>query len=454
MRRILTISSVLVLLAGTAAAQGTFGETLREAHLQLDIGNPRAAVELYEKALGMRRAAIDRVAPERAWSYVVLGNEALRSADYAKAEAAYGMAAAVHGQFKGVFIEQWVYATLRRVNDELSEAVNERTSADWKSLESSLNWAVKSSEGNRYAIYTLAVLHDLNHNHDKARAWYARLLDKRPHPDTPLENIRERARAKISNLQHSFDLRPVYPPWHEASRDLQTLNRGPFVISHHNADLAERVAAVLEYHLSRSSLDGILPAGGPFPEVCNVFIFADEADFRESGGQEVWTGGRAKLMTQDDRLVGVQIHLYQTVPELTESAVPHELAHVRLLATAPYVQGLPLWLQEGVATAQESEYKKEVLAEAVQRTHENGALVPFEDLMEAKTYPANGPRDAFYGQCLAAVESLVERNGRDYFWRFVEALEDMGQDRALRMVYGLSPADVDALILEWTDARI
>ena len=454
MRRILTISSLLALIAGSAAAQGTFGDALREARLQIDIGNPRAAVELYEKALGMRHAAIDRVAPERAWAYVVLGNEALRSTDYTKAEAAYGMAAAVHGRFKSVFIEQWVYATLRRVNDEMSEALDRRTFPDWKSLESSLNWAIKSSAENPYAIYTLAVLYDFNSDHQKARAWYARLLENRPHPDAPLENIRERARAKVSNLQHSFDLRPIYPPWHEASGDPQTLKSGPFVINHHNAELAERLAAVLEYHLARSSLDGILPADGPFPETCNVFIFAEEAEFRESGGREVWEGARAKLVAQDNRLVGAQIHLYQTVPELTESAVPHELAHVRFLAAAPYLQGLPLWLQEGVATSQESEYKKHVLAEAIQRKHEDGALVPFTDVMEAETYPSNGPRDVFYGQCVAAVESLVETNGADHFWRFVEALEDMGQERALRMVYGLSPADVETLILEWTDARI
>jgi len=454
MRKIATAACALLVLAGAAGAQGSFGDTLRQARLQLDIGNPREAAELYERAVGMRSASAQRLAPERAWAYVVLGNEALRGGDYSRAEAAYGMAAAVHEPFTDVFLRQWVYATLRRVNDEISRAVNDGASADWESLESSLKWALRKVPSDRYADYTLAVLYDLTRRYDEARRHYGLLLEKDPGPDAALEDLRRRARNRVSGLRHSFDMRPIFPPWRRASSDLEPLRRGPFVINHHNRDLAERVAAVMEYHLSRSALGGVLPANGPFPEVCNVFIFPDEQEFRESGGREIWTGGRAKVFVQDKRLVGAQIQLYQTVPELTESAVPHELAHVRLLAVAPWVDGLGLWLQEGVATSQESAYKKRSLAEALQRARREGRLGTFRELMVLDEYPENGPRDVFYGRCAAAVEMLVERYGAESFREFIEATEHMDQEQALKLVYGISPDLVDALILEWIESRI
>ncbi len=452
MRRVFVAAALTVALLTTAAAQGTMGQTLREARLQLDIGRPAAAVELYERAIAMRAASAERLAAERAWAWLVLGNHAIRDGDYAQAEAAYGMASAVYPDFKHIFAPQWVYVTLRRVNSEMSDAIAGSGETDWESLESSLDWALRTTPDNPYASYKLAVLHDLRGRNDKARHFYGTVLDS-TEPDEPLADLRRRAQRRMRGLQQSFDLRPIYPPWRESSESIQTLSRGPFIINHYNRDLAERVAAVLEYHLSQPGLGGVLSAGGPFPEICNVFIFADEKSYAESGGQEIWAGASARMLVQEDRLAGAQIHFYQTAAELTESAVPHELAHVRLLAAAPYIEGLPLWLQEGVATSQESEQKKYILARALERAHAAGDLPGFADVLGTTGYPGEGRRDVFYAQCVAAVESLVEQYGRERFWRFVEATREIDQQEALRMVYGLSPGQVDALIADWYVSR-
>ncbi len=133
--------------------------------------------------------------------------------------------------------------------------------------------------------------------------------------------------------------------------------------------------------------------------------------------------------------------------------MPHELAHVRFLAAAPYLEGLPLWVQEGVATSTETDYKKESLAKALRAAYESGGLMPFEQVMEAETYPQDYASELFYGECLAAVEKLLENYGQRRFRQYVEGAKSLGDFKALRAVYGLTPTQVEDLIVEWVDEK-
>ena len=67
----------LVLSLSPAAAAESFSQTLHDARLAFDTGDVESSVELYEKALAMRTASAQRLAPERSWAYVRLGIEAL-----------------------------------------------------------------------------------------------------------------------------------------------------------------------------------------------------------------------------------------------------------------------------------------------------------------------------------------------------------------------------------------
>lgn len=454
MRRVVTLAILGVLaLDATAPADTAFETALKQARLALDTGRPADAAPLYEKAVAVSPSRASRLAPERAWAYVKLGNKALKSSDYARAEEYFSLVSAIHPDFKEIVAPQWAFVKLYLVNEAVNAAIENRQEADWETLALEVRRAMQISPNDRQAYFTLGVLHEIQRKNEEAKKYYLKALaGRRKGPGRSLEALRKTAEQEVSRKQHTFNLRPVFPPWRETDGDtLQTLKKGPFVIHHYREALAERVAAVLTYHLQRDALGGVLEAGGPFPEVCNVFIFGSEEDFQNSGGNQVWAGGQAKLFALDDKLVGTQIHFFQTVPDLTESAVPHELAHVRLLAAAPFLEGLPLWLQEGVATSTESEYAKQVHAKRLAEA--KGTLIPFEKMLDAETYPGGPTNSLFYSECVAVVESLVERYGKDRFWQFVEAIAALGQRDALRDVYGLSPTELEGFIPAWSAAH-
>ncbi len=446
---------VLLVAAGTARAEATSRSMLDNARLALDTGNLNEAASLFERVLAAAPSYAEALASERAWTYIRLGNEALRTEDLAAAEDYYSLASAIYPPYRGIFMPQWTFVKLRRVNEALRAAAEDNAKTDWKALTREIRWIIRINPDNLQARFTLGILYEWQHKSQAARDCYIRVLGQPPlGRDKSLAALREAAKKIASHKHYTFNLRPVFPPWRLSDPGpFQVYRQGPFIIHHHNKALARRLADVLEYYLSRPALNGVLEANGPFPKECDVYVFPDEKTFQESGGQEIWAGGQAKFHYMDGVLLSVKIQLFQTAPDLTNGAAPHELAHVRLLAVSPFVEGLPLWLQEGVATSTEPRTKKDMLAKALARANDAGALMPFKDLMGAETYPKDVPNDIYYAESVAVVESLVERYGAKQFWQFVKAIETVGQEKALAKVYGLTGTDVENLILEWSAAR-
>ncbi len=149
----------------------------------------------------------------------------------------------------------------------------------------------------------------------------------------------------------------------------------------------------------------------------------------------------------------MSIQLYQTAPELTESALPHELTHVRLAASPHFHEGLPLWLQEGVATSAESEQSRASKARKFLKAVAAGEAIPVTEVFAAKTYPAGDASDVFYAESLGIVESLVAEYGTRRFWDFADALAGGDQEAALASVYGLTPDGLARLLARWGAAR-
>ncbi|MCD6404552.1 MAG: hypothetical protein J7M19_01850 [Planctomycetes bacterium] len=446
---------ILLVAAGAARVEAASRSILDNARLALDTGNPSEAASLFERALAAAPSYAEALAPERAWTYIKLGNEALKTEDLAAAEDYYSLASAIYPPYRDMFMPQWAFVKLRRVNEALRAASKDNAKTDWKALTREIRWIIHVNPDHRQAHFTLGILYEWQHKSQAARNCYINVIGGLPPGrDKSIAALREAAKKAASHRHYTFDLRPVFPPWRLSDPGpFQTYAQGPFIIHHHNEALARRLAEVFEYYLSRPALNGVLEANGPFPKECDVYVFRDEKAFQDSGGQEVWAGGQAKFHYMDGVLLSVKIQLFQTAPELTNSAAPHELAHVRLLAASPFVEGLPLWLQEGVATSTEPRNKKEMLAKALARARDAGTMMPFEKLMAAATYPKDVPNDVYYAESVATVESLVGHYGAERFWKFVKAIETVGQERALVAVYDLTDTDVENLILEWTAAR-
>jgi len=448
-------AGALLFLAAPALAQATFESVFEEGQLALDTGRYTQAADLFERAAAMEPGRLDEIAPDRAWAYVRLANHSLSRRGFKEAERYFTLAAAIYPKFREVFLPEWQYVRLYELNQKLEEGMRYPRATDWRQLEDEARWVVDADPRDVQAHFALGVIYEAERKREKAKTEYLTVLGARaPQGNRSTEVLRQAAQKALPNKEYVFDLKPVYPPWREVDPGpFQTLRRAPFVIYHHNRGLAARVAAVIEYDLGLPVLGGVLPAKGPLPEQVNVYVFANNEEFSKYASQEKWAGAESTFTLLDDKIVAASMRFFQTSTGLTESAVPHELAHVRLVASAHFYEGLPLWVQEGVATSTESSDKKGAARETLARARDNGTLISFTELVAATSYPSGAVSDLYYGESLAAVEMLVSRYGKDKFWDFVSGLKDGDQVETLKRVYRLTPVQVEDLVIEWIAGR-
>jgi hypothetical protein len=451
-----TLALIAVCLAAIAAAPpDTFEEVVSQGQLCLDTGRLDEAASLFERAAALAPDRLEEIASDRAWVYVRMGNDALIHDDVKSADRSFSLAAAIYPEFKSVFREQWVYSVLSQANDALRYASEHKRQADWKSIEKDFRWAISMSPGEADAHYGLGNLYLFQGKNDLAKREFMAALGGKPVPaNRSTSSLRDEVARGLAGRQYSFTLRPIYPPRAQSDPGpYEVFRQGPFIIHHHNAELARRVADVLQYDLTLPVLDGVITANDPFPDECNVYIFRNEEEFQATGGKEIWAGGQSKLTMRDGKLVSATMHLVQTTPELTESSAPHELTHVRTAAAGLPFDGIPLWIPEGIASSAESPYKKSIMATTLEKMREQGKLVSLLELFAMREYPKDRTSDIFYGESLAVVESLVDKYGKNPFRTFLNRLRVKDSAEAIREVYGLSAVDMEDMVLEWAAAR-
>jgi len=443
------------LCAGSAVAQDSFDHLVRQAQLALDTGRLDEAASLFERAATTDPARVGEIASDRAWAYMRLGNDAIVLGKNETADRYYTMAAAIYPEYKKIFIDQWTFTRLMQAKDALEEASRNPRRADWKSIEKDLTWVRSLKPGEADVHYLLGSLYEMQGKNDQARREFAAALGGKPvSRSKSLGALRNEVSRGLRGRRYVFELRPGYPPRQKSDPGpFQNYRRGRFVIHHHNIDLARRVGAVLEYYLTVPVLDGVLSSVDRFPDECNVYIFADEQEFQAAGGKEIWAGAQSKITVLNGRIVSAVIQLFQTTPELTESAVPHELAHLRLAMSTYFFAGMPLWLQEGVATSTESRHRKANAADTLAKARDQGILISLDELFAMKAYPKERTSEIFYAEGLAVAESLAGKYGKQEFQAFMTALRDNDAAAALRQVYGLTVVDIEDMVLEWATAH-
>ena len=439
-----------LILTGAGFSGESSASLLRDGRLALDTGRFKEAATLLEQAAA-DSAIVEEVAPDRAWTYICLGNKSLGARRYEEAESYYSLAAAIYPGFKKEIISQWTFVKLNVITTRIQKAQDEKRDEDWPSLTGQVQWIIGESPRNLNAYYTMGILLELQNDADAAKANYVRAINRRwATTAKPVDELRLAAQKRVAGKTYKFDLKPVYPPWREIKHTaFREYRRRPFIIFHRNEELAVRVAGALEYYMDIPIMDGFIEANGAFPTECKVRIYADEGEFQEAGGMQVWAGGQSRFQFVNDKLTYVSINLFQTSPDLTENALPHELAHVRLIAEMRFAEGLPLWLQEGIATTTETDDKKQSYLKALIKARSNGDLPAFEKLSNSKSYPDNISNKMFYATSLAAVEALFENSGKRRLRKYIDALQSNNPDEALYDAFSLNSRGVDSLISDW-----
>ena len=339
----------------------------------------------------MRRRAGRGVAPDRAWAYMRLGNLAIAAKDMKLADELFSRSFEIDPEFLESYSPQWVFARLTGINDAMSEASRQHRHSDWEALVEQVKWVLELAPDNLRAHFQLGLLYEYQNRGEDAKDEYATVIGGREGlANQSLESMREEARKAVYGMRFIMDLNtPVYPAWRKAEPGpWQVYRRGPFVIQHHNEALGKthrggarrqpRAAGPRRRpHAQRPVSLGVQGAGLPGREQLQARGHADVGGGTEQvhGARRGNSRARRFNCTRRRRSSWRARRLY------------HELAHVRLVASAHFYEGLPLWLQEGMASTAESQVKRTATVRALVEARNADRMIPIEDLDEDDDVP-------------------------------------------------------------------
>lgn len=152
---------------------------------------------------------------------------------------------------------------------------------------------------------------------------------------------------------------------------------------------------------------------------CKIYLYATREQYLTQTGQSGWSSGSAVLSRR-------MILSFYDAPDFLESVLPHELAH---LIFRDYVGGdmrhIPLWLDEGVAMAQEKS-RREEFDRLIKDVMQTETWIPMTDFMKRDSVAGlPGPEAArFYAQARSVVNFILRSLGSDRFIAFCRFLRD------------------------------
>lgn len=178
-----------------------------------------------------------------------------------------------------------------------------------------------------------------------------------------------------------------------------------------------------------------------------IYIYRTAADFKKAAGiDKEWVGGMAHYGKKE-------IISYQWSEGFLESLLPHELTHLIFRDFVGVKEGIPLWLDEGVAMREEETRRKE--AELfVRGLIRERATIPVAELTRLDIRIEEDAKIAwkFYAQAVTLVGYLIERYGGSKLSFFYRELRDgKNMDEALSFVYTGQIQDMNDLEGQWKE---
>lgn len=149
-----------------------------------------------------------------------------------------------------------------------------------------------------------------------------------------------------------------------------------------------------------------------------IYLFDDQQEYRKDTGAADWSAGQAIASYK-------LIKTFVTAPGFLNNVLPHELAHIIFREMVGFNNpGVPLWLEEGVATYQEKDISlvKAKLAEKIKK----GDFISLFDLNRSGALELDDQARVglFYAEAFSLVKYLISEFGRDRFVFFCQSLRD------------------------------
>jgi hypothetical protein len=161
-----------------------------------------------------------------------------------------------------------------------------------------------------------------------------------------------------------------------------------------------------------------------------IYIYHDEQDYVQNGGQADWTSGTAQVGSK-------VIKTYPSAQGFFDSTLPHELGHIIFHELVGQYADVPLWFEEGVAMYQEKA-KRVGSDSAVRQAIEKGQFIPLTGLTDMRLYKDTDKNavQLFYAEAASAVYFLITEFDEQHFHKFcLELKENTRFEDALRKIY-------------------
>jgi len=174
-----------------------------------------------------------------------------------------------------------------------------------------------------------------------------------------------------------------------------------------------------------------------------IYIYNDSSSYQAASGQPRWSAGAVLPKRKI-------IQTFVCAGDFLETTLPHELGHIIFREFVGFNNpGVPLWLEEGVASYQEKERYSQAKVFLRRAIGEGN----FMDLKKLSGLPAEaglnpGNVDIFYAESFSIVDFLIRDFGRDKFVLFCQNLRDYKDlIKALRLSYSF--ASLEELNSAW-----
>ncbi|MGE3966312.1 MAG: hypothetical protein AB7I09_19605 [Planctomycetota bacterium] len=197
-----------------------------------------------------------------------------------------------------------------------------------------------------------------------------------------------------------------------ATAQIEVLETPHFVVRHRQPTLAQEASRYLEHHYSRIVSAWFAgSAAMPLRHKIEIHLHPDRDAYRAASTAPEWSDGWSQTRKRYGLLVDQSIHLDTTAAQFLSATIPHELGHIILPHWFGAGVEIPLWIQEGIATSEEPEFKQRYFDRIVRDASADGTLVPLATLTRLTEYPDKAGVPILYAQSNSVVRFLRERLG-------------------------------------------
>ncbi len=149
-----------------------------------------------------------------------------------------------------------------------------------------------------------------------------------------------------------------------------------------------------------------------------IYIYSDEDDYIQNGGQAGWSHGAALIETK-------VIKTYPSDSGFFDSILPHELGHIIFHELIGVKTDVTLWLDEGVAMYQEKA-KRLGAAKQIKQAIQNGQFISLTALTDMRLYKNSDDKTVqlFYAESAGIVYFMITELGQEHFYKLCQELKE------------------------------